>query len=156
MRTSSGAETTAPCELLQAVFSEGSRNSGEHVALAHAIINRATDTEHRFGRYKNTGNYGADVRGQASTPDIQGRGNNQYRLAGQIISGEVKVRSRTPTGGKWQSVVDAAEGAYVGALPDQTRNSVFWSHDPKQVPKANCGPTPTVQIGSAQFYACSQ
>ena len=158
VKTSDGTESTAPCELMQAVFSEASNNSAEQVGIAKAVINRATDVQpsHYFG-FHNTGDYETDVRGQASTKDIQGRGNSQYHFAEQIVAGKVKLTSGSATGRKWQSVVDGAESAYTtNALSDPTNGAEFWTHNPKMVPKANCHPVTTTQVGSATFLACSQ
>jgi len=148
--------TTVPCELIAAVFSEASRSARQQSGIAHAIINRATDpNEHRhpYGGYRNTGDYETDVARQASTRDIQGTGNNQYRSAMDYIdNGEALDQASM---GKLNSVAEQSEAAYTGRSDDPTGGATFWSHDPKRTPKANCSPKPTTKIDGAQFFTCS-
>jgi len=152
--------TKAPCPLFAAVFSEAGRSASQQSAIAHAIVNRATDNTQKYGCsgkcVKNLNDRYNDVYNQSSSSDIQGTTNAQYKKVMDNVDSGTPLDAASAQ--KLNSVVTQAEAAYNGDSTDPTEGATFWSHDPKNAkPKSGpaCTMTQTTNADGAQFYKCS-
>src|SRR5262249_18695475 len=135
VRTSSGRETTAPCELMLAVFSEAaSGNSSQALGIAYTVMNRANDSRHTYrdkvgGNVRNSGDLYRDVREHSMSVDIQGVHDSRDQKYSQGVS-FIETGHGIDPGNQadWNQSVDAAEGAYTGSATDPTNGATFFAH----------------------------
>jgi hypothetical protein len=152
--------TTAPCELFLAAFSEVSPRHAEVEAgaVAGAIINRAEDNSHNYG-YTNTGNLDADIKGQVLAPNqVQGVGNGEWNKLQGLFDGRPTVFNPGDAA-KLAGVVRGVESAYVNRASD-TKGSTYWDHPPSRAGQGAsqkyCAPTITDTAGTAELAKCSK
>jgi RHS repeat-associated protein len=153
--------TTAPCELFLAAYSEVNPRHAqvEASAIAGALINRAQDNSHNYG-YRNTGDLDADIAGQTLAPNqVQGRGNGQWNQLQSLFDGKAVVFNAGDAA-KLAGVVTGVESAYVNRDSD-TKGSTYWDH-PGSTPgqgasRQSCKPiTITDTAGTAVLGKCSK